>query len=118
MEKDKNYDPTLMLGGSVVSILAGSLLDQDGSNYYIAMYNCFTIPPLLRLLKDLEIEATGTVWINRKEKAPLKLLKEMEKLERGFSDIFTEKNSNATFVRWKNNKVVAVASTLYGQSII
>ena len=61
VEKDKNYDPTLMLGGSVVSILAGSLLDQDGSNYYIAMYNCFTIPPLLRLLKDLEIEATGTV---------------------------------------------------------
>ena len=40
----------------------------------------------------------------------------MEKLERGSSDIIIENNSNITFVRWKDDKVVAVASTLYSQS--
>ena len=40
----------------------------------------------------------------------------MEKLERGSSDVVTGSNSKITFVRWKDNKVVTVASTLYGQS--
>ena len=37
-------------------------------------------------------------------------------LEWGFSDIVIENNSNITFVRWKNNKIVTAASILYGQS--
>ena len=40
----------------------------------------------------------------------------MEKLERGSSDVATEDTSNITFVRWKDNKIVTVASNLYGQS--
>lgn len=40
----------------------------------------------------------------------------MEKLERGSSDAVTENNPNITFVRWKINKVVTAAFTLYGQS--
>ena len=39
----------------------------------------------------------------------------MEKLERGASDVVTDKNSNLTLVRWKDNKVVTVASTFVVQ---
>ena len=35
----------------------------------------------------------------------------MEKFERGASDVVTDKNSNLVLVRWKDNKVVTVAST-------
>ena len=35
----------------------------------------------------------------------------MEKLERGASDVVTDKSSNLTLVRWKDNKVVTVVST-------
>ena len=35
----------------------------------------------------------------------------MEKLGRGVSDVVTDRNSNLTLVRWKDNKVVTVAST-------
>ena len=39
----------------------------------------------------------------------------MEKLEIGASDVVTDKNSNLTLVRWKDNKVVTVASTFVGK---
>ena len=39
----------------------------------------------------------------------------MKKQARGISHIVNDKKSNVTLVRWKDNKVVAVASTLYGK---
>ena len=39
----------------------------------------------------------------------------MEKLEKSASDVVTDKNSNLTLVRWKDNKVVIVASTFVGK---
>ena len=39
----------------------------------------------------------------------------MEKLEKSASDVVTDKNSNLTLVRWKDNKVVTVASTFVGK---
>ena len=41
---------------------------------------------------------------NFQNEKPLKSVKEMEKLERGSTDVVTEKNANITFVRWKDNK--------------
>ena len=79
------------------------------------MDNFFTSPNLLRILKAKGIAATGTVRINRVENAPLRPIKEMEKLERGASDVVTDKNSNLTLVQWKNNKVATVASTFVGK---
>ena len=58
----------------------------------------FTSPNLLRILKAKGIAATETVSINCVENAPLRLIKEMEKLERGTSDVVTDKNSNLTLV--------------------
>ena len=39
----------------------------------------------------------------------------MEKLERGASDVINDKNSNLMLVRWKDNKVVTIASTFIGK---
>ena len=74
------------------------------------MDNFFTSPNLLRILKAKGIAVTGSIRINSVEKAPLRRIKEMEKLERGAFNVVTDKNSNLTFVRWKDNKEVTVAS--------
>ena len=96
--KDENYDSNLGLCGSVVATLAEKLPSQIGSNYHIIMDNVFTSPNLLRTLKTKGFAATGTVRINRVENAPLRPMKEMEILERGVSDVATDKNSNLTLV--------------------
>ena len=113
--KDENYDSNLGLGGSVVATLAEKLPSQVGSNYHIIMDNFFTSTNLLRILKAKDISVTRTVRIYLVKNAPLRPVKEMEKSERGASDVLTEKNSNLTLVRWKDNKVATVASTFVGK---
>ena len=113
--KDENYDSNLGLGGFVVATLTENLPLQVGSNYHIIMVNFLTSPNLLCILKAKGIAATGIVRISHVENAPLRPIKEMEKIERGASDVVTEKNSNLTLVRWKSNKVVTVASTFVGK---
>ena len=79
------------------------------------MENFFTSPSLLRLLKGNGMAATGTVRANRTENAPLQAVDDMKKKARGSSDVVNDNKSNVTLVRWKDNKVVIVASTLYGK---
>ena len=79
------------------------------------MDNFFTSTNLLPILKSKDISLTRTVRIYLVKNAPLRPVKEMEKSERGASDVLTEKNSNLTLVRWKDNKVVTVASTFVGK---
>ena len=58
--------------------------------------------------------ATDTVPLNRQENEPLKQVKEMEKLERGgLADAVIDDNTEITFMRWKDNKVVNVISSTY-----
>ena len=52
--------------------------------------------------------------MDRVENAPLKPVKEIEKLERGSADVIINDNANISLVRWKNNKVVTVISSKYG----
>ena len=73
-------------------------------HYHAVMDNFFTRPSLLQVLKESGIAATGTVLANRTEKAPLQAIDDMKKQARGISD---------ALVRWKDKKVVTVASTLY-----
>ena len=61
------------------------------------------------------MDATGTVRANRTENAPLQAVDDMKKMARGSSDVVNDNKSNVIFVRWKDNKVVRVASTLYGK---
>ena len=79
------------------------------------MDNLFTSPSLLRLLKGNDMAATGTVRANRTENALLQPVDDMKKEARGSSDIVNDNKSNVTLVRWKDNKVVTVASTIYGK---
>ena len=69
----------------------------------------------MRLLKGNGMAATGTVRVNRMEKAPLQAVDDMKKEATGSSDVVNDNKSNVTLVRWKDNKVVTVASTLYGK---
>ena len=62
------------------------------------MDNFLTSPNLLHILKVKGIAATGTVRINRVENTTLEPIKEMKKLERGASDVVTDKDSNLTLV--------------------
>ena len=82
-----------------------------GLNYHIITDNFFTSPQLLRSLREKGIAATGTVQLNRVENAPLKPVKEMEKLERGSADVVIDDNAKIAFARWKDKKVVTVIST-------
>ena len=116
--KDENYDSNLGLGCFAVATLTENLPSQVGSNYHIIMVNFLTSPNLLCILKAKGIAATGIVRINHVENALLRPIKEMEKLERGASDVVTEKNSSLTLVRWKSNKVVTVASTFVGKMLL
>ena len=83
------------------------------SHYHAVMDNFFKSPSLLQVLKESGIAATGTVQANRTKKAPLQAVDDMNKQARGISDVVNDKKSNVTLVRWKDNKVVTVASTLY-----
>ena len=114
VRKDKNCDATSVFSGSLASKLAGSLSNQDGSNYRIVICNFFISPPLLRLLKEMGLAVTGSFQINHAEKAPLKTVKGMEKSERVSPHVVTENDSNITFVRWKDNEIVTVVFTFHG----
>ena len=113
--KGDNYNKDIDLGGSVVMALMSKLPTVPNSNYHVVMDNFFTSPSLLRLLKGNRMAATGTVRANRTGNAPLQAVDDMKKEARGNSDVFDDNKSNVTLVRWKDNKVVTVASTLYGK---
>nr|XP_040564372.1 piggyBac transposable element-derived protein 1-like [Lepeophtheirus salmonis] len=93
--------------------LVSKLPKVPDSNYHIVMDNFFTSPRLVRLLKENGIAATGTLRANRTENAPLIAIDEMKKGSRGIFDAVNDNKYNVTLVRWKDNKVVTVASTLY-----
>ena len=109
--KDDIFGSNLGLEGSVVDKLTDIFLKYAGSNYPIITGNFFLSPQLLRSLRKKGIAATGTVQLNRVENAPLNPVKEMEKLERGLADVAIDDNTKIAFVRWKDNKVVAVISS-------
>ena len=113
--KDDNYNKDICLGGSFVMTLMSKLPTVPNSNYHVVMDNFFTNPNLLRLLKGNGMAATGTVRANRTENAPLQAVDDMKKEARGSSDVVNGNKSNVTLVRWKDNKVVTVALTLYGK---
>ena len=112
---DDNYNKDIGLGGSFVMTLMSKLPTVPNSNYHVVMDNFFTSLSLLRLLKGNGMAATGTVRANRTENAPLQAVDDMKKEARGSYDVVNDNKSNVTLVRWKDNKVVTVASTLYGK---
>ena len=113
--KDDNYNKDIVLGGFVVMTLMPKLPTVSDSHYNAVMNNFFTSPSFWQVFKESGIAATGTVRANRTEKAPLQAADDMKKQGRRISDVVNDKTSNVTLVRSKDNKVVTVASTLYGK---
>ena len=100
-------DNVLGLGGNLISCLP----HQHGSMYHIVFDNFFTSFCLLQHLSENGFAGTRTLQNNRCKKAPLKEVKEMEKLLRGSFDVVLITKSNTSVSRWKDSKVVTVAST-------
>lgn len=109
-----DYDKSLGLGGSVVSSLCDALPKRDGCIYHIVFDNFFTSLTLLKDLRSKGLNATGTLRQNRAMSAPLKEVKVMEKEQRGSFDVVADNSVPIAITRWKDNKVVTVASTCAG----
>lgn len=77
--------------------------------------NLFTSLSLLSHLKNRGFHATGTIRENRIPKScPLLSKKELKKQKRGYYISSIEKNHGVILVKWVDNSVVTVASTLHG----
>ena len=108
----------LGLETSVVANLVSKLPMMQTSDYHIALDNYFTSPALLRHLSAMEVAATGTMWANQMENAPLWNMVKTNKEKCGSSDVVTDVSSNMTAVCWKDNKVVNAISTFTGKQPI
>lgn len=77
--------------------------------------NLFTGVPVLEYLKSIGHYATGTIREMRiPHNCPLPTNKAVNKMERGTIHSTVLKDHNISIVKWRDNKCVAVASTLFG----
>ena len=120
-----NYDVALAeeFGKNAATVLA--LLRYLPENlkdlaFHISMDNRFTSFPLFSKLKEIGYEATGTIRKNKVEKkCQLVPIKEMKKSSKR-GDICaavgrsTDRNEEVKLVRWKDNNIVTVCSTVFG----
>ena len=109
-----NMKKELGLGGTVVTFLASKLPKIPNQNYHLLFDNFFTSPQLLKTLADNGFAATGTLRANRTLHAPLKDEATMKKMDRGSYDHVRDHDSGIHLIRWKDNRVVTVASTFTG----
>ena len=63
---------------------------------------------IITFLEKEKNAATNTAQSNRVENAPLRPVKEIEKLQRGSADVGIDNSANIAFLKWKNNKMVTV----------
>ena len=104
---------------TVLHLLSSFTDDKKHFPYHIYCDNLFTSVPLLLQLKNFGYEGTGTMRANRLDSScPITSVKCFEKKPRGSSEIFTGNIGDKTekISRWKDNSVVTVASTIYGEA--
>ena len=99
-------------GADVVLKLASTLVSHV--NYKLYADNLFTSLNLLLKLKERGIHYTGTVRKNRLAGCTMREEKTLMKSGRGSYDHRVEQNNNIVAVRWLDNKVVTLFSTLTG----
>lgn len=79
--------------------------------------NLFTSYPLLAYLKSCGYNATGTIRENRiPASCPLAHKKTFKPMERGYSESIEMKGTGIRLVKWKDNSVVCMLSTCFGES--
>jgi len=94
------------------------MVNQIGleAGQHVVFDNLFTSLPLLETLSAQGVGATGTLREDRLYEAPLMPKKSMEKKNRGYmEEAFTGCTS---VVKWKDNKVVCVASNKFRKNPI
>ena len=102
----------------MLHLLSSFTDDKKHFPYHIYCDNLFTSVPLLLQLKNLGYEGTGIMRTNRLDSScPITLVKCFEKKTRGSSETFTGNIGDKTvkISRWKDNSVLTVASTIYGE---
>lgn len=88
-------------------------------SYSFFFDNLFTGIPVLDYLKKIGHSATGTIReIRIPHNCPLSSNQIMNKCERGKMETITLKDHNISITKWRDNKCVCVASTLYGKDPI
>lgn len=92
------------LGTCVTERLCFDFL-PSGSTVYIDNY--FNSLPLLKSLREYDINCVGTIRNDRIEKAPLN---EMKKDPRGEYQVLQDSENAVVLVRWRDNNVVTLAT--------
>ena len=82
--RDRQNTQDLVWGGSVVIDLISEFQEEIGSSYYLTFDNLFTSYNLVDCLTSKGIARIGTLCSSRFGDAPLKSVKEMETLKRGY----------------------------------
>ena len=113
-----DLDENLGKCSATVLRLAEKILTADhckGLPFHFMMDNLFTTPVLLRSLKERGCEGTGTVRQNRIRYDPLLSLHDMKKKPRGISKSAQTEDGVLKHTKWKDNQVVSVLLTVYGE---
>lgn len=103
----------------LVAMLDDLVVIDKNRPYDLYFDNLFTSFDLLVHLKNRGYRGTGTIRENRISKnCTLTEKKQLQKKERGEYEGVIEKETGVMLVRWLDNSVVTVASTVYGISPI
>ena len=85
--------------GSMVIDMISELQEEIGSSYHLTFDNLFTSYNLVDCLTSNGIACTGTLRSNQPGDAPLKSVKDMEKLKKGSFDFATDTKNGIVVVR-------------------
>ena len=85
--------------------------------YQLFVDNFYTSPKLFRYLKTVDVYATGTLRINRQGVPPavtqLRQALDRRTVPRGEGYYIKDNNSTITYICWKDNNVITLATTAY-----
>ncbi|KAF0303513.1 PiggyBac transposable element-derived protein 3 [Amphibalanus amphitrite] len=108
-----DYEAAFGKCGSAVKILIDRMPKEMRMDaLHIFTDNLFTSLPLMMALKEEGIGHTGTIRQNRLRGCPLSSVAAMKKAPRGDTSVAVETKQGINLVRWKDNSVVTVASTV------
>lgn len=110
-EVNENTESSYGKTAAVVLLLCQRLSCQGHELFFDNYFNSYC---LLQKLKELNINAAGTVRINRFSKPPLLSDKECKKNGRGFSQECQSLDEDIAIVKWYDNKGVVLASNFLG----
>jgi hypothetical protein len=99
---------TLPLGSRVVLDLLECIAVP--SDHVVLFDNYLSSHSLLKLLKEMNQQATGTIRDNRTRKCPLTAPKLFKKKVRGYFESVYDADSVLLFVRWNDNNIVTMAT--------